>query len=79
MLIKWCDLNNTGLRFDPVKNDCKVVACYMSLALRYAIVYSSNSDSWTDVFVPDYVFRPDRSSWTDVLVPDCVFLNFTPI
>lgn len=42
---RHCDLNNVGLGFDPVKNDYKVVACYMSLPLRYAIVYSSNSDS----------------------------------
>ncbi|WOG85208.1 hypothetical protein DCAR_0104396 [Daucus carota subsp. sativus] len=70
------DLSRIGLGFDHTCNDYKVVVCYVSGDSRYGCVYSGNSDSWSDVFVPDNVFfRTKKKDWEkhgpEIIVKDC--------
>lgn len=45
-----------GFCWDCVENDYQVVVCYLSSRFRRGIVYSSNSNSWTRLVVPKFVF-----------------------
>ncbi|WOG85209.1 hypothetical protein DCAR_0104397 [Daucus carota subsp. sativus] len=61
---RHADPSHIGLGFDHPSNDYKVVVCYVSGDSRYGCVYSGNSDSWSDVFVPDNVFfRTEKKDW----------------
>lgn len=77
---------NIGLGFDPASNSYKVVV--LSVGLRSATVYSSCSDSWFDIIVPEHVF-PKNRGYTDVsnwsikkhtvpttIVKDCPYWTF---
>lgn len=52
-----------GLGFDPVNNDYKVVVCYLQGDSKCAYVYSSSSNLWTDLFIPDDVFDIAKYPW----------------
>ncbi|XP_074335868.1 F-box/kelch-repeat protein At3g23880-like [Apium graveolens] len=76
-----------GFGFDPVSNDYKVVFCRVFLNNRFvcpskfdkrsAFVYSSNSDKWSDLIIPDNVF-PAASEvqipyFSNTIVKDCPY------
>nr|XP_017229779.1 PREDICTED: F-box/kelch-repeat protein At3g23880-like [Daucus carota subsp. sativus]XP_017229780.1 PREDICTED: F-box/kelch-repeat protein At3g23880-like [Daucus carota subsp. sativus]XP_017229781.1 PREDICTED: F-box/kelch-repeat protein At3g23880-like [Daucus carota subsp. sativus]XP_017229782.1 PREDICTED: F-box/kelch-repeat protein At3g23880-like [Daucus carota subsp. sativus]XP_017229783.1 PREDICTED: F-box/kelch-repeat protein At3g23880-like [Daucus carota subsp. sativus]XP_017229784.1 PREDI len=68
-----------GFGFDPVSNNFKVVL--LSSDFRSASVYNSDSDSWTNVFVPDNVhllMKKERTFLTDsmTIVKDCPYWRF---
>lgn len=68
-----------GLGFHHASKDYKVIVCCLSGDLWYASVYSADSDSWTDVFVPDYVFpKTKRGRWhvPNSIVKDCPYWMF---
>ncbi|KAL1810369.1 hypothetical protein ACET3Z_027359 [Daucus carota] len=48
-----------GFCWDCCKNDYQVVVCYLFGPFRQGVVYSSNSNSWTKLVVPNFVF-PSR-------------------
>lgn len=45
-----------GFGWDHVRNDYKIVACYISYRERRGAVYSSSSGSWTQTVIPGLVF-----------------------
>ncbi|XP_074360694.1 uncharacterized protein LOC141700937 isoform X4 [Apium graveolens] len=48
-----------GFCWDSVENDYQVIVCYIFSSFRQGVVYSSNSNSWTKLVVPKFVF-PSR-------------------
>lgn len=70
-----------GFGFDSVSNDYKVVVCRISLKNRSAFVYSSNSDKWSDLIIPDYVFPASNVQipyLSNITVKDCPYWTTFP-
>ncbi|KAF1002563.1 putative F-box protein At1g33530 [Apium graveolens] len=48
-----------GFCWDCMENNYQVIVCYIFSSFRQGVVYSSNSNSWTKLVVPKFVF-PSR-------------------
>lgn len=53
-----------GLGWNCVTNDYQVVVCYLFARCRVGFVYSSNSNSWTKLVVPNFVFPSHMYEYT---------------
>ncbi|XP_074378298.1 F-box/kelch-repeat protein At3g23880-like [Apium graveolens] len=65
-----------GFGWDHVRNDYKIVACYISPREKRGAVYSSSSGSWTRMVIPNAVFRSNiYQDGVTVLTPTTIVNN----
>ncbi|KAL1810367.1 hypothetical protein ACET3Z_027357 [Daucus carota] len=64
-----------GFCWDCHTNDYQVVVCYLFEHFRQGVVYSSNSNSWTKLVIPNFVF-PSRvlesANGTELMTPTTI-------